>query len=196
MRKITIIFCFIIYLMQACNKDKKAEVKNFNKFCVNENLYSKSKNSSYSRGECQVLKLFDEICLQEFKGNQELKIFRIRYFLENDSGFIFTVYGENECGLLKSKKTKSIFFNEIIRENTGDGYSLTFRNQCTYVSNNKILYEVDFSPFIKITEKLQLYENDGRIKDLVELLVNGKYFRYGCSGKQRDSILSVIYKLK
>lgn len=189
-------FCYviiIIFSLQSCFKEKNHDLQSPVRTCGIKDI---SNVSSNGEGECQVLRLFDEICLNESSNTLTLNVFRIRYFTQNDSGCIYTIYNQNNCSILKFRKAQSSMFHLVIREYTGEGHSLNLRSHATFVSNNKFLSNGKINHLVEYSKGMQPYIDDGEIKDFVEILFNGEYRRYDCTKEQIDSILSQIRNLK
>lgn len=189
MINISKIIILILFLLGCKNKIVNSDKSN----CFNLNFYDKPSNVE---SECQVLKLFDEICLSENMNGNHHNVFRIRYFLPNDTGYMCTIYFENGCGILKQKKAKSNNFNIVLREREGNGHVLNIRKNVEYISQNKILKNNNFDFINNLIPNFSKYIDSGEIKDFVEILNNGEYKRYECTKQQRDSILVKVSTLK
>lgn len=182
----------LLFSLQSCIKENRTNSQSPINTCGVREINSVSNNGE---GECQVLRLFDELCLNEKMNTKSLSVFRIRYFTQLDTGFICTIYNDNNCSVLKIKKAKSNIFHIVIREYTGQGHSLNLRSNASFISNNKFLNGGNISHLLEFSKGMQSYIDDGEIKDYVETLYNGEYRRYDCSKEQISFILSQIEKL-
>lgn len=186
-------FIAIFFTLQSCFNKKKYDCQIAVKTCGTKDINSVSSNYE---GECQILRLFDEICLGNCVENKTLSVFRIRYF-NMDTGYMYTIYNQNKCSLLKFRKAKSNMFHSVIREYTGEGHSLNLNTNINFISQNKYLSNVEnINHLIEYTKLMKPYFDDGEIKDYIEIFDDGVYERYNCSTEQIDKIISVINKLK
>lgn len=187
-----IIFFFTI---QSCYNEKKDNYQSGVITCGTKDMNSVTSNYD---GECQIFRLFDEICLNEIAENKTLSVFRIRYFLSSqDTGYIYTIYNQNKCSLLKFKKAKTIMFHTVIREYNGEGHSLNLSTDINFIAKNKYLMNTEnINHLIESVKLMKPYIDEGEIKDYIEILYNGVYQRYECNKDQVDEMVSKISELK